>query len=275
MLKDTFEIALKNKIEDQIQDYIHKVSVWVAKLFIKNTKKYKLSHTQDPPWDHSGSLVLIGSLQLEEFREKRLRELLSQFNGNTTASFQSGCGFFHSTYEDVFFDMTLEWVYGLTESVASDLKKAGNSATVSMIQDLEANEDKWSDFVTDCVYIVTHEQMEKMQSVNIDFLYRLGKDQAQSQIGMERVEASKQQMEHQNNQQMADEIWGKIARRYQWYYGKKPPTKIEADCYNNELKPLLSKMCQEEITAEDIRLVGTYCPFHFSNSVRSKLTHWE
>lgn len=70
---------------------------------------YEEDHTYDPPYDCSGQLVKAGQISPEITVKEFLEE---EYDGNTHASYCSGCGFFHDTYSEDLQSFTLE--YGIS-----------------------------------------------------------------------------------------------------------------------------------------------------------------
>ena len=88
------------------------ISFDLWKQYVKNyTRDYIMNHKiyrhkpSDVPWDISGSveevkdnvLYYVSTLELREFDDNFL-DLL--YNGNSIASYVSGCGFFYETFND-------------------------------------------------------------------------------------------------------------------------------------------------------------------------------
>ncbi|MCC8126695.1 MAG: hypothetical protein LIO92_04780 [Clostridiales bacterium] len=64
--------------------------------------EYTVDHSMDPPYDCSGEFRETGVIGKPEFKNVRFSDFVEMYNGETTASFCSGCGFFHEAYsEDV------------------------------------------------------------------------------------------------------------------------------------------------------------------------------
>lgn len=67
---------------------------------------YVEDHSYDPPYDHSGELVKEGQISTEITVKEFLED---EYNGDTRASYCSGCGFFHDTYSESLRSFTLEY----------------------------------------------------------------------------------------------------------------------------------------------------------------------
>jgi hypothetical protein len=58
ILEDILQEALKNKCENNLDDYAQLVANWFAYIILKN-KKYEIDHSIDPPWDNSGKVISV------------------------------------------------------------------------------------------------------------------------------------------------------------------------------------------------------------------------
>jgi len=99
---------------------------WSMELFTEwllDGKTYDVDHSFDPPGDHSGMLI-CRELTEEERREvmsKTLGEWMrSQYSGNSTASYVSGCGLFHDDYQKVVEDYVQDHITDVLKSQVSD-----------------------------------------------------------------------------------------------------------------------------------------------------------
>lgn len=81
-----------------IQPIIDKIIEYTLCLkAIENRAVYEVSHDFDPSWDCSGHLFRTKE-KLSISSTKTLEEISDMYNGNTTASYLSGCGLFHDRF---------------------------------------------------------------------------------------------------------------------------------------------------------------------------------
>jgi hypothetical protein len=99
---------------------------WSMELFTEwllDGKTFDVDHSFDPPGDHSG-ILFRRNLTEEERREimsKTLGEWMrSQYSGNSTASYVSGCGLFHDDYQKVIEDHVQNRITDVLKSQVSD-----------------------------------------------------------------------------------------------------------------------------------------------------------
>lgn len=78
-------------------EWFTEIATWFS-YTIQYSTAHKVSYDSDPPWDCSGRTVETGSFDLSQY--KTFKEFQEEYTGNTKASYMSGCGFFHETYEE-------------------------------------------------------------------------------------------------------------------------------------------------------------------------------
>ena len=79
---------------EKIQPIINKIIEYTLCLkAINGYDIYDITHEFDAPWDYSGELVKTGK-ELAVTSTNTLEEVSRMYNGNNTASYMSGCGFF-------------------------------------------------------------------------------------------------------------------------------------------------------------------------------------
>ena len=81
--------------------------------FLTTHPKYTVDHSRDPSWDYSGELHKVAEHYLPNLYAT-VGDFLKEYSGETSASFLSGCGWFHSCIEDKLYDgeFALGNVYG-------------------------------------------------------------------------------------------------------------------------------------------------------------------
>jgi hypothetical protein len=102
---------------DRLTSFRAVVATWFATTILY-CKRYSESHRGDPSWDCSGSVPIQGEFHLEDYA--KLADFLPEFTGNSTATYISGCGMAHDTYEESLKNLVVEHVY-------SGIKRTGES----------------------------------------------------------------------------------------------------------------------------------------------------
>jgi hypothetical protein len=229
---------------------------WSMDLFTEwllDGKTFDVDHSFDPPGDHSGILI-CRKLTEEERREimgKTLGEWMrSQYSGNSTASYVSGCGLFHDDYQKVIEDHVQGRITDILKSQVSD-------------------EEWWEitdrdDFFFFEADIQSH-IVEAIQSIPTREAYRW----REKEVLRRRVQ---RKIENQNRQNYLDECSsyaGAFQRRHlPWF----PTSFIDKTLWRNsgletQLREALKKA--DSKTLEALRAVGLNG--QFSNSVESEI----
>ena len=125
---------MKEKLVKELNAYIESkkplirqaVATEFASTILYNTK-VAITHSLDPPWDRSGIAIITDEkFRLEDY--DTLSDFLNEYNGNTTPSYESGCGFYHDTYSDSFgqiiFDMLCEYYGECFDKLMDDKSEA-------------------------------------------------------------------------------------------------------------------------------------------------------
>jgi hypothetical protein len=229
---------------------------WSMDLFTEwllDGKTFDVDHSFDPPGDHSG--ILFCRKLTEEERREIMSETLgewmrSQYSGNTTASYVSGCGLFHDNYQKVIEDYVQDRITDVLKSQVSD-------------------EDWWElidsdDFVFFEADIQSH-IVEAIQSIPARDAYRL----REKEVLRRRVQ---REFENQNRQKYLDEC-----SRYAFAFQRKylpwfPTSFIDKPLWRNsgletQLREALKKA--DSKTLEALKVVGLNG--QFSNSVESEI----
>jgi hypothetical protein len=105
---------------------VQRLARWSMELFTEwllDGVTFEVDHGFDPSWDHSG--VLIHRKLTEEEKKENMSGTLgewmrSQYSGNSTASFMSGCGMFHDNYENVIEDYIKDSIGEVLRSQVSE-----------------------------------------------------------------------------------------------------------------------------------------------------------
>ena len=246
--------------------------------------KYYVTHRDDPPWDCSG----------ETCRDERgydinnyetLGDYLEEYNGNSEASFVSGCGLFHKTRKDDFEEILDEhaalWVKEATKDIITSEDKnkfleflfelkytdIDDSEILSAQNDDELVDAIFNGLYGECNIDLISEQMDRLEKLNTRFLYGKGEKIAQEQRALEiKIEKEKAQQEEIEKQQ-ANTIWEKVKKLYKLQKQKEIPVKIEMDAYG-DFREFLDN---NQISKEERVLIANYYSYHFSNNACYKL----
>ncbi len=109
ILEDILRERLKNKCDNNLDYYVQLVADWFAYIILKN-RKYKIYHSTNPPWDNSGKVICIDE-QFDLNDYATFNDFINnEYNGESYASYMSGHGMFHDTYEESFDQISLEWL---------------------------------------------------------------------------------------------------------------------------------------------------------------------
>ena len=105
---------------------VRRLARWSMELFTEwllDGRTFEVDHGFDPPWDHSGML------KCRRLTEDERKEILSwtlgewmrnQYSGNSTASYEPGCGLFHDDYQNVIEDHVQESISDVLRSQVSE-----------------------------------------------------------------------------------------------------------------------------------------------------------
>ena len=247
--------------------------------------KYYVTHRDDPPWDCSGETRRDERGYVIDTYEM-LGDYLEEYNGNSEASFVSGCGLFHKTRKDDFEEILDEhaalWVKeAIREIITSEDKSKFLEFLFEQkytdIEELEIvsvknDDDELIEVITnglygECNIDLIYEQIDRLEKVNTRFLYGKGEKIAQEQRALEiKIEKEKAQQEEIERQQ-ANTIWEKVKKLYKLQKQKEIPVKIEMDAYG-DFREFLDN---NQISKEERVLIANYYSYHFSNNACYKL----
>lgn len=277
ILENIIEQKLKEKCEDNLDDYIQMVSEWFAYIVLSKKRK-RIDHSIDPPWDNSGRVISTDEkLQLEDYAT--FEEFLeNELTGESFATYVSNMGIAHYTYDRDFELKSMDWIYHQVKLVIEDLIKVKNVYLVNYLQDKDMSCDidkanmiveemNFEDIAVDCRYHIFFELREKISKADPHFLFKRGKDNAKKRIKEERKRANKRKKIFEENRKQAKDTWQKISKKYKMKYGEEMPRKVEKPLYDKKLKQLLNEMYEHGVNVEEIQNVGEYLSYKFSNSV--------
>lgn len=283
-LEKVLEEKLKIKYEEYINSYLQLASNWFAYIILNN-EKYIVDHSLDPTWDHSGRLLraeesfdLNDYVTFGDFIE-------TEYTGDSTASFTSGCGLYHTTYDEPLEYLTNEWLMSLLEPVIKDLIKNDNKYLMEWIaiekkniisssEDIDGIIDEIfdDDLIGDFILSSSWELRESLEPIHPIFLFNRGKVEAIKTIESERVKQKKMREEYRINSEKAQLLWNKIIKMYQVKYNEVMPHRIEKPLYDQKVKSLLIELHRNGTDVKEIQYIGKYLNHNFSNSVRDLIS---
>ncbi|MGO0063467.1 hypothetical protein ACTID9_26275 [Brevibacillus fluminis] len=158
---------IRDKVEGKFQILLNRLAVDLAYDFIFRPK-YIVTHEFDSPWDYSGTLLRLDEgFSLDDY--PCIGDFLEEYTGNSIASYISGCGFFHDTYEEKYEQLISEFIFDCYNEVLSHID-------VQVLVDLllkngcEISEDDKTDIIQT---IIDFELFEEVHWYHLDLLERI------------------------------------------------------------------------------------------------------
>src|SRR5262245_34716389 len=233
-----------------------RLALWSMELFTEwllDGKTFDVDHSFDPPGDHSGMLIcrMLTGEERREVMSKTLGEWMrSQYSGNSTASFVSGCGMFHDDYQKVIEDYVQDRITDVFKSQVSDEEW----------WELIENDD-FVDFETNIQFHI----VEAIQSIPTRDAYRW----REKEVLRRRVQ---RQIEIQNRQNYLNECSRYVSAFQRRYLPWFPTSYIDKPLWRNsgleaQLREALKKA--DSKTFEALKVVGL--TGQCSNSVESEI----
>jgi hypothetical protein len=84
------------------------IAKWFASVILYK-QHVVIDDSCNPPWDCSGQPKITGKLNLEDY--DKLEGFLEEYTGNSQATYVSGCGLYHETFEDDLENLVQEQVH--------------------------------------------------------------------------------------------------------------------------------------------------------------------
>ena len=113
-----------DQIDAKVTDFRAIVATWLATAILY-AERCLIDHDDDPPWDCSGKVCIDeGSFILSDYQ--KLSDFLEELTGNTEASYESGCGFFHTTYEKALQYIVWNYIHQVFQSQFQDYDNWSN-----------------------------------------------------------------------------------------------------------------------------------------------------
>lgn len=283
-LENILKEELKNQYENNINDYIQSVANWFAYIILSNNK-HEIDHSLDPLWDNSGMVRCIDE-QFELNDYATFNDFIErEYTGESIASYVSGHGMYHYTYEEPFDQITLEWLISQLHLVIKSLIEKENKHLEEWVKKRnvlfnikEADEITdiilFEDIVGNFFFTYVGEIKDYLLNTHPIILFSRGKEEAINRIIKEKIKQKDDQKEFQKNWEKAEFIWEKILKMYKLKYGQEIPNKIKKPLYDKKVKQLLIEAYKNGVNIEEIQNIGEFLSFKFSNSVSSLISNF-
>ena len=123
--------------KDSVADFVASVAEWLSYQMLFSTRM-RVDHADDPPWDCSGRAVDTGK-PYDPAAYPLLVDFLAEYTGASTASFESGCGLWWNTHEDLLNEMATTAASDWLADALASLRLADPDA-FAVVRELAANE---------------------------------------------------------------------------------------------------------------------------------------
>ena len=284
VLEDILKKELKYHCENNIEDYFKLVSNWFAYIILNNPK-YEVDHSFDPSWDSSGRVIrsdekfdLNDYATFNDFIER-------EYTGESKASYVSGHGMYHYTYEEPFEQITLEWLSSQLHLAIISLIEKENKYLQEWVENKkipfnvkEADEITdtilFEDIVGDFFYSYYREIQDNVIDTHPIIIFNRGKEEAIKRIKKEKIKQKERQNNYQKGRKEAEFLWKKISKMYKLKYKHEMPNKIEKPLYHKRVKQLLIEIYKNGVNIDEIQNIGKFLSFNFSNSVSSLISNF-
>lgn len=287
---DLFEKRLKENIEKNKYGYVQEVATWISKVFLEETKT-EVTHDDDPYWDNSGKAVVTNEFfdsedytDLDSFTEH-------EYNGQSSPSFESGCGLYHDRYYKEVDELTDDFVSLQLEFVVDDLLKEKNALLIEYTKEKEEEEednenyktaeevtslllieDILGDFVV-CYYPI--DLKEYVGKLDLKTLLKLGDKKAKEKIKQEQIDYEKRAKEQLEKEKKAEAFWNKLVSFHKLRNQKDMPNKVEKGYYKEFIEPILKGVLKDGEPLENIHCLGEVYSFKFSHTVVFELKNYK
>ncbi|MCK4258360.1 MAG: hypothetical protein KAX49_05245 [Halanaerobiales bacterium] len=284
-LENLLEERIRQFYEKSKDDYIHMIAEWFSTIILTK-EKYIVDHSYDPEWDCSGRLVSTGKkFDLDEY-ETFAEFIENEYTGNSSASYERGCGFFHDRYEYELEDITMNWLHELLFDAVSDLIKEQNPLLQEWLVTLDmeilysienadeitgviSDEDILADFI---VFTFPSKVQQNVLNSHPKFLFKLGAEEARLKIEQEKKKKEERFKQIEEDRRKAEKLWERVIKIYQIRHGEKIASRIEKPLYNQKLKIVLEQLCDEGVEINEIQNIGELVNYNFSNSVKRAIS---
>lgn len=275
MKEDYWEekIDLKKRMLEKYskKEYIKDFAAWLVDAIEFGTK-YDVDHDLDPPYDSSGRLVEVGSFNIDDY--ETVSDFFNEYTGQTEASYMSGCGFFHKTYDSEWDDFTSELSNKIFKEVISDIARENKTIYLELLEEIEPEDsevfDEIQEFFCDFIYEFSSEILSNIEDMKVSDLYEIDKEyikvrrkrQAEANEKARKETEYRRKIIEKEKEQVAI-IWERLKELYRKEFDSDLKDKIVKSTF-----PPFKTFLDTHFSKEEQRLIVTYYSHMFSNSVR-------
>jgi hypothetical protein len=263
------EMKLNQKVKENFNLYITVVAKWLAMVILSDKPKYVVVHDYDPSWDFSGSLEHKGHLNLRDYNI--LEDFLDEYTGATLPSYVSGCGLFHQRYVENLEEITRFWLSDQLDLVVQEIFP---HLTKEIVEDI-IEEIYSADLLGDLLIELEVGLIDRTAKIDVNYLYKLGKEKATHQLKLKHMENLKRQEEEDKQRKIAEQLWTKVKAMYELRYSNTIPNYIDKPLYQEKVQSILVELVHDGIPLEHIRYLGRFRVHSFSNSVTDNIISFQ
>lgn len=278
------KIYLENIVMEK-DKAVDKVATWLAYEII-NSNKYIVSYEDSPSFDVSGKLICTYEpMNVDDY--EFLSDFLEEYSGMTTASYMSGCGFFHETFKREYEELLREYACEVLDSTIKDIAAKNPVEFIAFIGeikkdgffedfDVEKPNEYGSmfvqsvgfddiDIIMDIIYDYEWIEDFNFEQMNCAFLYKKGEAGALKKRQDEIREQEIKEKSRREEQREASLLKEKIQNRISLKFGKR---KIEMSDYKEFVKFVSEHL---QLSPRELSLIGKYRLVLTSNKVADLL----
>ncbi|MDQ0194744.1 hypothetical protein [Paenibacillus wynnii] len=250
-----FSVLLANLAEELAYDFMF-------------APKYKITHRYDPPWDCSGMLIRTNeSISIDDYYS--VEDFFDECTGQSTASYTSGIGFLHNSFEEKYQDMIREFVFECYIEVLSeiddnllvqqllengyDIAEVERNNIIQTVTDYELFEEP---------FWYHYEIIERVKPLSLKMMIARGKNEAIKTYHHQLVRWMEEEGKISFEQKGAQKLWNKLQKLFRLQKGY-PLPKIEMKDY----KTFQEFLDHNRISIEERIILAKYMDNKFSNKV--------
>jgi len=206
---------IKQRVEEKFHLLMDKLSTNLAYDFLFSPS-YDVIHTDDPPWDCSGSLVQLDEkLTMREYT--CVGDFFEAYNGQSTASYVSGCGVFHTKYESKYEQLIQEYIFDCYREVLCEIDDRHLVEILLTYGFVDALKDK-DEIIQSITDIEVFEEpfwfhfdkIERIKPISFEWMVLRGKDKATEQYN-NKLKIYKERQDRLNyEKEAAEKLWNKL-----------------------------------------------------------------
>lgn len=275
MTKKEMIIDLNNFVKSKLPVIEKEIAALFASKLLYNTR-IVIKHDGDPPWDRSGRAVnTYQEFDINDYQY--VADFLREYNGQKDASYVSGHGFYHKTFEDEFHDKILELWVDCLKKYFEILKKDNKKSLINIlnIDEEELNGDYyiWDPFyeiIVDQIDLQYYVILEKISKIKAKSFFKKGEFLAKLKNKKLHEKFKKQKEIRKKEQKHSEELFKQFKSYFKETYNKDfRNEKIVSLHYKSYFKEFLDN----NFTREEQKLLVTFKHLSVSNSVRHKILY--